>query len=103
MHKEFLDFLKKFAVIGTAIGILSGQAAKSLIDSLTTNLINPFIGLFLGKVDLSSLFFEIGEAKFKYGMFLTDMINFLVVMGLIFLIVKFFINKFLSEADTSKI
>lgn len=102
MKNEFLDFLKKFAVIGTAIGITAGSAVKSLVDSLSSNIISPLVGLFLGKVNLSDLTFNLNNSVFKYGQFISDLITFLVIMVIVFLLIKFFVAKFLGDADIAK-
>lgn len=101
MHKEFINFIKKFAIIGTAIGLTTGSAVKSLVDSLSQNLINPFIGLFLSGTNLDSMEFVINNSHFKYGAFVGDVINFIIIMVVVFLIIKFVITKFFSENELS--
>ena len=102
MKNEFMEFLKKFAVVGTAIGITSGSAVKSLVDSLSANLINPFVGLFLGQVNLNSLTYTLNNSVFKYGQFISDLISFLIIMLVVFLIIKFFVAKFFDENEMTK-
>ncbi|EHL99060.1 putative large conductance mechanosensitive channel protein [Lentilactobacillus parafarraginis F0439] len=51
-------------------------------------MINPFIGLFLGKIDLSNLVLKVGGATFKYGAFLNSIINFLIIAFVVFLLIK---------------
>ncbi|MDH5104224.1 large conductance mechanosensitive channel protein MscL, partial [Lentilactobacillus diolivorans] len=55
MLKEFKAFISRGNVIDLAVGVIIGGAFTAIVTSLTTNLINPFIGIFLGKIDLSNL------------------------------------------------
>ncbi|MEL1206230.1 large conductance mechanosensitive channel protein MscL, partial [Staphylococcus epidermidis] len=81
-------------VLDMAVGVILGAALKSIVDSLTKNLINPIISLFVGQVDLSGIALTIPGTKavFKIGNFLNDVINFLIIAFVVFLIVKGF-NK----------
>jgi len=92
MIKEFKEFIARGNVIDLAVGVIIGSAFTAIVKSLTNNLINPFIGLFLGRIDLSNLKVSIGEATFKYGAFLNAVINFFIVAIVVFLLVKI-INK----------
>lgn len=93
MLKEFKEFIARGNVIDMAVGIIVGAAFTSIVKSLVDNLINPLIGIFLGKIDLSNLVFSIGNAQFKYGNFLNAVLNFLIIAFVVFLMVKI-INKF---------
>ncbi len=53
MLKEFKTFIARGNVIDMAVGVIIGAAFTAIVKSLTTNLINPLIGLFIGKIDLS--------------------------------------------------
>lgn len=101
MIKEFKDFIARGNVIDMAVGIIVGAAFTSIVKSLVDNLINPLIGIFLGKIDLSNLVWTIGDAQFKYGSFLNAVINFLIISFVVFLMVKA-INKFRKKEDDKK-
>ncbi|BAN75781.1 MULTISPECIES: large-conductance mechanosensitive channel protein MscL [Lacticaseibacillus] len=88
MIKEFRDFIMRGNVLDLAVGVIIGGAFTSVVTSLTKNLINPIISMFAGKTDLSGMYFTLFNAKFKYGNFLNDVINFLIVAFVVFLIVK---------------
>ncbi len=92
MIKEFKEFIARGNVIDLAVGVIIGSAFTAIVKSLTDNLINPLIGIFLGKVDLSNLKFSIGDATFKYWSFLNAIINFFIVAIVVFILVKI-INK----------
>ncbi|WP_334333585.1 MULTISPECIES: large-conductance mechanosensitive channel protein MscL [unclassified Companilactobacillus] len=88
MIKEFKDFISRGNVLDLAVGVIMGAAFTSIVQSLVSNLINPLIGLFLGKINLSNLTFEVGDATFKYGTFIESIINFLIIAFVVFLLVK---------------
>lgn len=97
--KEFKDFINKGNVIDLAVGVLIGSAFGSLVTSLTNNIISPIIGMF-GETDFSGMNLKINAGFVKlnlhYGAFLTDVINFLIMAFIIFLIVKF-MNKIMTK------
>lgn len=96
MINEFKAFIARGNVIDLAVGVIIGSAFTAIVKSLTDNLINPLIGIFLGKIDLSNLKVSIGDATFKYGAFLNSIINFFIVAIVVFLLVKI-INKVVSN------
>ena len=96
--KEFKEFIARGNVIDLAVGVIIGSAFTAIVTSLTDNLINPLIGLFLGKVDLSNLVFKVGNATFKYGLFINAIINFIIIAFVVFLMVKA-INSFLPKKE----
>ena len=98
MLKEFKDFIARGNVVDMAIGIIVGAAFTAIVNSLVNNLINPLIGLFIGKIDLSNLVLTVGDAQFKYGLFLNAVINFLIIAFVVFLLVKF-INHFHKKEE----
>ncbi|QLL78668.1 large-conductance mechanosensitive channel protein MscL [Ligilactobacillus saerimneri] len=98
MLKEFKEFISRGNVLDLAVGVIIGSAFTAIVTSLVENLINPLIGIFLGKIDLSNLVFSIGEAHFKFGAFLNSIINFLIIAFVVFLIVKA-VNKALPKKE----
>lgn len=97
MLKEFRDFIMRGNVMDLAVGVIIGSAFTAIVNSLVTNLINPLIGIFLGKIDLSNLVLKVGEATFKYGEFLNSVINFLIIAFVVFLMMKA-INTAMAKA-----
>ena len=77
--KKFWEEFKAFALKGNmmdmAIGVIIGGAFSTLVTSLTDNLISPILGI-------------LGKVVFKYGAFITAVINFLIMAFVLFLIVK---------------
>jgi len=96
---EFLEFLQKFGVIGFALGIVVGGAVKSVVDSFVKYILDPLLGKILGKVNLSGIeFYDI-----KIGSFLNDVINFIILMLVVYLAISFFMKRFLTEEDMKRI
>jgi large conductance mechanosensitive channel len=92
MLKEFRDFIARGNVMDLAVGIIIGAAFTAIVTSLVNDLINPMIGLLTGGVDFSSHVLRFGEgehaATFRWGAFLTAVINFLIIAWVVFLLVK---------------
>ncbi|MQS75593.1 large-conductance mechanosensitive channel protein MscL [Companilactobacillus halodurans] len=98
MLKEFKDFISRGNVMDLAVGVIMGAAFTAIVQSLVGNLINPLIGLFLGKVNLSNLVLEVGDATFKYGTFIESIINFIIIAFVVFLLVKF-MNRIIKTRE----
>lgn len=111
MLKEFKEFALKGSVLDLAIGVIIGAAFGKIVTSLVNDIIMPPIGLLLGKVDFSSLFWNIsgksyasladaqaaGAPTINYGIFLNTIIQFIIIAFVIFLIVRQ-INKLRKPA-----
>jgi len=93
--EEFFSFLKKFGVIGLALGVIIGSAVKTLVDSFVKYIIEPLLGKIIGKVNLSGIeFYDI-----KIGSFVNEVINFMILMLVVYLAISFLIKRFLSEDE----
>jgi large conductance mechanosensitive channel len=77
-------------VIDLAVGVIIGGAFGKIVASLVDNIIMPLIGLLIGGVDFSTLAFTVGSAQVKYGLFIQNIIDFLIIAFVIFLIVRAF-------------
>lgn len=97
MLKEFREFILRGNVMDLAVGVIIGSAFTAIVTSLVKNLINPLIGIFLGRIDLSNLIFKVGDATFRYGAFLNSVINFLIIALVVFLLMKS-INTVMEKA-----
>lgn len=100
MLKEFKEFALRGNVLDLAVGVIIGAAFQSLVTSLTNNIISPILGAF-GKVDLSGWSLKIGTLNITYGAFITDIINFVIMAFVVFLIVKF-MNKLSNLGKTTE-
>lgn len=92
--KEFKEFIAQGNVMDLAVGVIIGGAFKTIVDSLTNDIISPILGL-VGGVDFSDLSLTIMGVDLKYGSFITAIINFLIMAVIIFLMVKA-VNKVMS-------
>ena len=87
---EFKTFIARGNVMDMAVGVIIGGAFSTLVTSLTDNLISPILGI-LGKVNFDAMMWDVfgdGKLVFKYGAFITSVINFLIMALVLFLIVK---------------
>ena len=88
MFKEFKEFISKGNVLDLAVGVIVGGAFGKIVTSLVDDIIKPIIGLIIGGINFSGLSLKIGEATVKYGMFIQNIVNFLIIAFSIFLVVK---------------
>ncbi len=106
MIKEFKEFAMRGSVLDMAVGIVIGGAFGTIIKSLVSDVLMPPIGLLLGKVDFSNLFIiltqgqvagpyvslaaakEAGAVTLNYGIFINNIISFLIVAFSLFLVIR---------------
>jgi large conductance mechanosensitive channel len=116
MWKEFREFIARGNVMDLAVGVIIGAAFGKIVTTLVEGILMPPMGLILGQVDFSSLFFvldsskgipaSLADAKAKgtpvitYGQFINDVITFLIVALAVFVLVKQ-VNRIKSAVDRS--
>ena len=107
MLNEFREFIAKGNVIDLAVGVIIGVAFQRIVDSLVTDIAMPVVGLATGGRDFTNLFIvlsdglkvpgpyaSLAEAKaagatvIAYGMFVTEIVQFLILAWVVFLMVK---------------
>jgi len=106
MLKEFREFIMRGNVLDLAVGIIIGAAFGGIVKSLVDDVIMPPIGLALGQVDFKELYVLLkegatpapypsmaaakgaGAVTLNYGLFINNIINFLIVGFAIFLVVR---------------
>ena len=98
--QEFKEFAVKGNVIDMAVGIIIGGAFGKIVTSVVNDVIMPPIGLLLGGVDFKDLAItlkaatvdaagaEVAAVQLKYGMFVQNVVDFLIVAFCVFLLVK---------------
>jgi len=96
---DFIEFIKKYGVIGLAVGVVIGQAVTKLVNSLVDNIINRILAKVLGLVDLSSF----SPFDIKIGSFITDLINFIIITFVLYISSRFFIIRFLGDEEKAKL
>lgn len=110
---EFREFAIKGNMIDMAVGLMIGGTFSTIVKSLVDNIFMPIVGLAVGKIDFSNMFIsldgnhydslaEAGDAAvLRYGQFITDAINFLVLVFIVFVFVKY-VNKLRTIIDAKK-
>lgn len=96
---EFKNFIARGNVLDLAVGVIIGAAFQNLVTSLTNNIISPILGCFT-EVDFTQYVLKIGNLELKYGAFSTDIINFLIMAFIVFLIVKFMNRLLIKKEET---
>ncbi len=89
MVEEFKNFLFRGNIVELAVAFVMGVAFAAVVNSLVDNLVMPIIAMIIGKPDFSGLTFTINDAVFRYGAFITDVIQFVAIAAAVF----FFIVK----------
>ena len=84
----FVDFIREQGVVGLAVGFILGGSIRSVVDSIVIDLINPLLGLLLGKVDFSQAVWQIGSAQVAWGNFIATLINFTIVAAVVYFGIK---------------
>ena len=93
---EFKEFAMKGNVMDMAVGVIIGGAFGKIVSSLVDDVLMPLVGMITGNIDFTTLAFKIGEgeeaAVLKYGNFIQNTVDFIIVAFCIFLMLKA-INK----------
>lgn len=86
--KEFKEFAMKGNVMDMAVGVIIGGAFGKIVSSLVDNILMPIFGVLTGGLDFTSLSIMVGDAKVNYGLFVQNVIDFLIIAFCIFLMIK---------------
>lgn len=112
---EFKEFAVKGNVMDLAIGVVIGASFQKIVNSLVNDVIMPPIGALMGSVDFSSLYINMsgssatsladakaqGLATLNYGLFINNVIEFMIVAWAMFMIVKI-MNKLRRQQEKKK-
>lgn len=113
MWKEFKKFAMKGSVVDLAVGVVIGGAFGKIVTSLVNDMIMPVVGRLLGKVDFSNLYINLGDKHFNslaeakaagaatinYGLFINNVLDFLIVSFSIFIVIRQ-LNRFKKKEET---
>lgn len=116
MLNEFKQFITRGNVLDLAVGIIIGAAFTGIVNSLVADIIMPPIGKIMGGIDFSNIFLNLSEGSYttlkaakdagaatiNIGVFLNQVINFLIVSFAIFMIVKQ-ANRFKKAQDAAPV
>ena len=89
---EFKEFISRGNVLDLAVGVIIGGAFSKIVSSLVNDVFMPLIGVVIGGLDFSSLTIKVKDASINYGLFLQNIVDFLLMAICIFIIVKV-VNK----------
>lgn len=108
LKEEFIEFINRGSMIDLAVGVAVGGAFTAIVNSLVHDIVMPIVGLLLGGVDFTGLalripnFFGTGdEAVIAYGNFLQNVVQFLVIAWVIFMVIKA-MNRLNRRRDAKK-
>ncbi len=96
--KEFREFAIKGNVVDLAVGVIIGTAFGKIVSSLVGDLIMPLLGILIGGIHYEDLVIEVVDAQVTYGKFIENVIDFVVIAFVIFLMVKV-INHFRRQQE----
>jgi len=97
--EEFKEFISKGNVFDMAVGIIVGGAFTTIVGSLVDDILMPFIGWLIGGMNFSAYAIQLSEnASINYGAFIQNIINFLIIAFVVFLMVKA-INKMRRQKE----
>ena len=103
--EEFKAFVMRGNVVDMAVGVIIATAFGKIVASLVNDIFMPIIGMILGNVNFSSLEIKLGEpvegaeqAAIRYGMFIQEIVNFLIIALCIFMVIKV-INKLQKKKE----
>ena len=105
LFDEFKAFVMRGNVVDLAVGVIIGGAFGKIVTSLVNDIFMPIIGMILGNVNFTSLEIKLGEpvegaeqAAIRYGAFIQEIVNFLIIALCIFMVIKV-INKMQKKKE----
>ena len=108
LKEEFIEFINRGSMIDLAVGVAVGGAFTAIVNSLVNDIVMPIVGLLIGGVDFTGLairvpnFFGTGdEAVIAYGNFIQNVVQFLVIAWVIFMVIKA-MNRLNRRRDARK-
>ena len=90
---EFKEFLKEYKIVGLAIAFIMGSAATTLMKSLVDNILMPLITPFVSDGAWREAVLNIGPFVLKWGQFLSDLIYFIMLAFMVFLVAKYLFKE----------
>lgn len=100
MLKEFREFAIKGNMLDLAIAVVLGAAFGAIIASLVADIFTPLIGMATGGIDFKSKVATINGVNINYGLFITALINFVIVAFVLFMVVKA-VNRFRKQEEAA--
>lgn len=97
---EFKEFIARGNVIDLAVGVIIGSAFGKIVTSLVNDIIMPLIGIIIGGINFSGLSLNVGNATITYGVFIQNVVDFLIIALCIFFFIKFIEKISKKEEET---
>ena len=98
--KEFKEFISKGNIFDMAVGVIIGGAFGKIVTSLVNDIIMPLVGIIIGGHDFTGLVAKVGTAEITYGVFIQNVVDFLIVALCIFFVVKA-MSKFKKKEEAA--
>lgn len=98
--KEFKEFISKGNIFDMAVGVIIGGAFGKIVTSLVDNILMPLIGILIGGLNFSELSVKVKDATIGYGVFIQNVVDFLIIALCIFFVVKA-MNKFKKKEEAA--
>jgi len=98
MIKEFKKFISRGNVIDLAVGVVVGGAFSKIVSSLVDNIIMPLVGIIIGGIDFTKLAVKVFDVEIQFGIFLQNVVDFLIIAFCIFIVVKL-VNKVTKKEE----
>ena len=86
--QEFKEFIAKGNVVDMAVGVIIGSAFGKIVTSIVDDILMPLLGIVIGGIDFTNLSIKIKDATVTYGVFIQNVIDFLIIALCIFFMVK---------------
>ncbi len=91
--KEFMDFLKKYQVIGLAVAVIIGGAATALVSALVKDIVMPIIAVLTPGGEWQKAVLPVVPVNFAIGDLVSALINFIIIAFVVFMIVKMIMKE----------
>ena len=98
MIQEFKKFIARGNVFDLAVGVVIGNAFSKIVTSLVDNIIMPLVGIVIGGIDFTKLSLTIFDVKIEFGIFIQNIVDFLIIAFCIFIAIKI-INKLTKKEE----
>ena len=86
MKEEFKKFISRGNVMDLAVGVIMGSAFGKIVSSLVSDIIMPIVGIISGGINFTNLSLTIGDANIKYGVFIQNVVDFLIISSILVLL-----------------
>lgn len=92
-NKSFLEFLRKYSIIGLALAVVVGGAVNKLTDAIATGLLTPLVSLLLPQDSFKNFSFTVRGSVFQVGLVIDALLNFVIIAFVIYVVVRLLIRE----------